>query len=517
MNFLLKGSRIYIFIILFSMLDVFINEAEYIFEEINFWYRILLTIGLFFSAVFFSKYWVGKIISILLFLLLTVNFSASFIARSIYKTKFDQTQAANILLTNSNEASGMLSGYVFQLIMSALYFFIAVFLLYALLIKSKEKKHKRIAIIISGITVLLAIALSFDYMSKQGKFMRKWNSNFSRILNKTPYFNFAMLNETRYFLKETEQIKAIKVEYPYLCTNDNTIENLIIVIGESARRDALSLYGNPIPTTPNADKRKNQMLIYENAIAPSAYTILCVPYMLSRALPEEKVNASLYADNLIHLANEGNWSTYWFSSQEQNGYYANAITAIASMADEQKWHNKIYDEYLIPLLEESLKDTNKKRLIFLHLSGSHGPAARNFPRDFKKVTSGEGKVIDDYYNSIAYTDYVLEEVVKLMEDQPSIMIYLSDHGQSRSNHDFHHSFTQKGLQVPFYIWHSDKVSEKFKQNGTISEMVSTSDFYEIVKFYLGIETRSSKALNSDFKVLSGERKVLNYNEIEKGR
>lgn len=517
MHFLLKGNRIYIFIALFGVLDILINETTHVFFEINFLYRFLLSLGIFFIGVSLSRFWIGKVISVVLLLLLSINFSASLIARSIYKSKFDQIQASNILLTNSNEALGMLSGYGLQIFIGILYFFVSILLLYALLIKSRERKYKKIVMAMNSLTLLLLIVFSIDYVSKQNKFMRNWNSNLSRIVNKTPYFNFALLNEARYFLNEFEQIKNTNVKYPNLCITDNDLENIIIVMGESARREALSLYGNPVPTTRYAEQRKKQLLIYENAIAPSAYTILSVPYILSKAFPEENVNHSLYADNLIHLANNCNWTTYWFSSQEQNGYYANAISAIASMADVQKWNTEVYDEYLIPFLKESLKDSSKKRLIFLHLSGSHGPASQNYPPDFKSINNSPKNSIDEYYNSIAYTDYVLEQAVKLVEEESSILIYLSDHGQSMVNQEFHHSFSQKGLQVPFYIWHSDKVSSKFKRSGTITDTISTSDFYEIAKYYLGVETQNKKKSNTDLKVLSGERKVLSYNEIHKGK
>ncbi|WP_336145581.1 sulfatase-like hydrolase/transferase, partial [Klebsiella pneumoniae] len=48
---------------------------------------------------------------------------------------------------------------------------------------------------------------------------------------------------------------------------------LVLVIGESTNRQRMSLYGYPRNTTPELDKLRDQLAVFNNVITPRPYTI----------------------------------------------------------------------------------------------------------------------------------------------------------------------------------------------------------------------------------------------------
>src|SRR5690606_3852858 len=99
-------------------------------------------------------------------------------------------------------------------------------------------------------------------------------------------------------------------QYPPFTVRQNNIQNLVVVLGESARRDALGLYGNPLNTTPYLQKRIPNLLIYNNAISPGEFTNLALSLILSKQIPDHNFAIKNNSDNIIALANATNlWGT----------------------------------------------------------------------------------------------------------------------------------------------------------------------------------------------------------------
>lgn len=68
----------------------------------------------------------------------------------------------------------------------------------------------------------------------------------------------------------------------------------------------------------------------------------------------------------------------------------------------------------------------------------------------------------NYDNSILYTDYVLNEIIKNFSQEDAIILYISDHGEELFNeiNNFTHANTQEGLEIPFIVWCSERFKEK---------------------------------------------------------
>ena len=175
-----------------------------------------------------------------------------------------------------------------------------------------------------------------------------------------------------------------------------------------------------------------------------------------------------------------------------------------------------YDEAIFPFIDNILKDTTKKRLIFIHLMGSHAAAGMRYPNTFSKFHSEVVGFKNEYNNSIAYTDFILDNIIKKMEGSSSIVLYLSDHGQTIEDGAYRHSLTKKGVDVPFFIWYSDSVENKYKKLGQINNYISATNLYNIVEDLMGIQGLTPKNLNDSLKTMDGSMKPSFYKDLKPG-
>ena len=165
-----------------------------------------------------------------------------------------------------------------------------------------------------------------------------------------------------------------------------------------------------------------------------------------------------------------------------------------------------YDEILLKGLQEQILASNKdKILIVLHTSTSHGPSYNtkypsrfeNFKPVCNSVELGEctsEELINAYDNTIVYTDYILSSLIenlKELKDYNSLMMFVSDHGESlgENNLNMHGipvAFAPKEqLEIPFIVWMSDN-SKQLNYNKT--ETLSQNHVFHSVLNFLAIES-----------------------------
>ncbi|MEN1695843.1 sulfatase-like hydrolase/transferase, partial [Pseudomonas aeruginosa] len=109
-----------------------------------------------------------------------------------------------------------------------------------------------------------------------------------------------------------------------------------------------------------------------------------------------------------------------------------AVTSIAMRAMETVY-DRGFDELLLPHLSQALQQkTQQKKLIVLHLNGSHEPACSAYPQS-SAVFQPQDDQDACYDNSIHYTDSLLGQVFELLKDRRASVMYFADHGLERRN------------------------------------------------------------------------------------
>lgn len=262
----------------------------------------------------------------------------------------------------------------------------------------------------------------------------------------------AYCSEMRKFRESATKNKKLPEGIILNKTEDNP-PKIILVIGESALRTHFSLYGYELPTTPFLDSlytHSEQLSLYNDIISPAGYTRESLRITLSFATVHEK-QPFLEEKNLLNLANDANYETFWISSQGRFGLHDNYIGMVASCAKNASYQDGLDkdDLKLVPMLKNVLKK-DKQQFICMHLRGSHMSYKDMYDKKDSEALGYEGKTID-YDKTIHHTDRFFREVyntLNTLEDN-FIILYLSDHAEViNSGHGIRNKFKDQ-FKIPF--------------------------------------------------------------------
>jgi heptose-I-phosphate ethanolaminephosphotransferase len=273
----------------------------------------------------------------------------------------------------------------------------------------------------------------------------------------------------------------------------------------------MQIYGYPRETTPLLSERSD-LIVFDDITAPASLTGTSVPIMLTPATPK---NPGLFFkyESILGLANSAEFDTYWISNQTKMVNTSNEIAALASEATNRTYKNigraSAPDENLLPDLESALSQQSKRKLIVLHLLGSHHYYKRRYPNSFDVFHNKPSTVktdnpevintINEYDNSIRYTDYVTNRVIEITsnKDIPSCVIYTSDHGEylstthRKNGHGYPDAITPEA-EIPLIIWcskkyYQDHPSVKKTLLANHSAPGATEDLFFLLSDLMGIE------------------------------
>lgn len=209
----------------------------------------------------------------------------------------------------------------------------------------------------------------------------------------------------------------------------------ILVIGESESRDYMSAFCDyPHDTTPwlKSKQASENFLLYKNAYACKDQTVPA----LERAFTEvNQYNDKKFYEScsFVDIARKAGFKISWFSNQSHIGAADTAVTLVANTADTAEWTklhlNQVqYDESLLGYLKQI--DANENNFIVFHLIGNHFNFINRYPQEFAKFSKPDTyDLIPNYIDSIAYTDYVLQQIQEYAAKHLNLqaMVYFSDH------------------------------------------------------------------------------------------
>jgi glucan phosphoethanolaminetransferase (alkaline phosphatase superfamily) len=474
------------------------------------------------SAAAIYRYFIGKLLSLLLTIALTLNFAISFCTWRVYQSTFSDVFAMSILATHTREAGSMSGLFTLYLPVVVLYFAVTMLAIH-FLAENTSTVTRRVSV--SLLVVFFAWYTSANWL-KQRKDLEVYYPLSSRILTNTPFYVASDFIIAARDSKLAENIYKADIHYPAMSVSNTGIENYVVIVGESARRSNMQLYGFGLDTTPVVSALTDNTLVFEHAIAPASATVLAVPMILSKADPDNFTVQGL-ADNILRVANDAGFYTEWISAQGNSGKSNNYVVAIASLSKNAQWINTNYDEELLPELDKALTVAGRK-LIILHINGSHEMACIRYPASADYFHT-QDKYEDCYNNAIRYTDHVIGEVVKRLSNSSSALLYFSDHGLEKNpnleSHYMHGSRnpSKEAYDVPQFIWYSPSaLANKSRRLGTVEERYSTAHNYELMLSLMGISTgiphcesplEACYKPEAAFPVMDGGRHIFNYDDL----
>lgn len=282
---------------------------------------------------------------------------------------------------------------------------------------------------------------------------------------------------------------------------------IVLIIGESYNKHHASLYGYPLPTTPNMDKERSRgnLLVFDNAESPTNGTAYAMRYIFSlKGCRNETSDSSQYVlmpavfrkggYNVVYIDNQYTRSTGG-SLDYSCGYFLSPAPINDACFNYRNDQLEAYDGDCVRRYSGKLL-TTPKSLNIIHLMGQHFDARKRYPSEYgrfsekdikrKDLTVAEREKVAAYDNATLYNDHVVAEIIDRFRHSDAVIVYLSDHGEQiydGAKHYFGRDFgtpddaetVRNVYQIPFVVWCSDTFKHdhpgKFK---AISQAVSRS-------------------------------------------
>lgn len=505
-NFL-KKNLFFIFLLIFSLIFPYVvGHSVFFLGMLITWviFILLHRISYYLFAVFFS------------FILLTGVFV---LPKSLYFGDMGAMVIAPIFETDLAEAKEFaraLPLYIYGL--NFLFFLFGVWILYLGKKFTYAKKSHRI----TGAFALLTLAF---VVHRPMKSYFVYNEGFNWVGAKISVISFyvSVFDEIQRYKSHSEDLSKGISENPTwdIVSVSPKYKNYVLIIGESVRRDYMSLYGFPIENSSFLKSANGKILEGFTAAAPN--TIVS----LTRTFIQMKDDDFLYANNIISLAKQAGFETCWISNQGAAGDHDKSIAQIAVLSDTHFFTKKgayystnYYDSVLLPIFKEQLaKHSDKPRLFVLHLMGSHPEFSYRLEKplhyNYKNLN------LSAYLQTIEQTDKFIADVYEILLNkwggvENFSVLYFADHGLVTKNREIslltsltHGASTKAAYQVPFVLLSSDDVSQEH-----IKIEKSAFRFLDGFASWLGIQEKSLRkeydffSLNPDsLEIFNGNKKV----------
>ena len=399
-----------------------------------------------------------------------------------YDVLVTDSMMGNVFNTRYSEASGYFS-------LSAVLYVVLLGILPAVLLILQQIDYKNLKRfgINTGIALATMVAMvvvninNFTWIdrhaTKLGSLLMPW----SYTVNTIRYHN----------AERKRNQKEILLPDATIANNDKEV--VVLLIGESARRQNFSLYGY--------DKKTNPLLENQDVTALTAKSAATYTTAGVKAIVDHKPTDKLYEilPNYLYRAGvDVVWRTAnWGEPPVHIEKYQKVADLKAAYPDADERYDGILTVGLKEVVESSTAD---KVLIILHTSTSHGPTYfSKYPSEFERFTpvcttvemakAVPEELINAYDNTILYTDYLVNEVIESMKcltDYRSCVIFISDHGESLGENNLYmHGVPmamapKEQVEIPFIVWTSDNSKIKaIDEAGQYHIFHSTMDFLSI--------------------------------------
>ncbi len=388
-----------------------------------------------------------------------------------------------IFYTNPAEALSYIK--VLNISIYIFLFLLAIYSFIIIRLRQKVALSKIFQVILLIILLSFSVRIYFKNDSKDKIYRYFYVAPVNKMI-KIGYFYNEKLKHNQWVIKESKKPSSWKIiKKPEQLPN----RNIVVVIGESLRKDFLHSYGFPIKNTPFIENSNH--IQFNNYIAVASYTIesLTRTIALSKDLESYEMN-----NNMVSLAKQLGYKTYWVSNQGKFGKYNSPVSIIALHSQNNffltkyEWSTYL-DKEMLPYFYKILEEDKSPKMIVLHMYGSHPALSDRTGGVYDEFIVS--KDISFYNKTVKNTDEFLKKVYNALEktNQGFDMVYFSDHGlKIKNDKKMIHADDMKDIyHVPLLYWSSEMTSSQ-----QINATRTGKDFLHLFCEILGIKTANFK-------------------------
>ncbi len=398
-----------------------------------------------------------------------------------YGVIFDKSMLQNIVETNSGEAFSYLN---FQLVIFVVLLGIVPTYLFSKFIIIGSFRVRLKSFVKLNLFALLCCALIAATFYKEYASVGRNNRQLTSYITPFAFYTagYKYLRDNYFYpplpFKVLDNLPALE--------NKTTTSLTVMVVGETARAANFSLQGYSRAT--NAYTSKLGVKYFSDVSSCGTATAISVPCMFSR-LNRKEYDSRLAnsQENVLDIIQRSGVEVTWI---DNNSSCKGVCARVKSENIEPNKKHSLcdgdycFDEILVSKFKDRIAKSNvKHKLIILHMIGSHGPTYyRRYPEhaslfkpdcdrsDIQNCTTTE--LTNTYDNTIAYTDRVLSELIKVLQESNETeksLLYVSDHGESLGEkglylHGFPYALAPtEQTHIPMIFWSNKLTDSEFNR------------------------------------------------------
>lgn len=363
------------------------------------------------------------------------------------------------LIVETEDIIGSLKSII-SLVMLVLFlmviFLIILYLLEKYIKPRKNRYAKYILLLSSGIFFIGAIYNSHKFPNK--KYFSLINTSSTLVLAIAHAFSF---HKEKKFL-------------PYSVIKANSQKPIVIMImGESLNAKKMNLFGFNYLNTPMLNQLKTDINFqYKSAVSGGVDTVISVPtFFYVKREPQNRILANSNKTNLMRLAKQNGYKTYWLSTQHEEREIEEVFQYADVVKTRRDWAKPLYDDVLVKYLKNI--NFNQKTFVVLHLRANHSPYEDFTPRAYYKWKFNYNDYhkykLFSYMNSVLYVDNLIYSIIDYMKNNEKnfVIYFTSDHGEMLGTKEEHWVYGHSQLDincaiVPF-LYYSDRYKKNLNQ------------------------------------------------------
>ncbi len=241
------------------------------------------------------------------------------------------------------------------------------------------------------------------------------------------------------------------------CAREEKPPNLVLITVDTLRPDRLGYSGHSRPTSPALDRLASEGVVFANAVSASGWTLPSMATVFTGHYPKDhgavdfhwSLDASL--PTLAGILRERGYDTYGFVSHimltPTYGMGDGFTHFDFSVLNVGHPHEIMTSQDLTEIALRGMRNLKEPYFVWVHYFDPHFAYLEHTQYAFGKND------IDRYDAEIAYTDYHIDDLLKVTDRKNTVVIFTSDHGEEFGEHHGQYHYTLHGevMRVPLVV------------------------------------------------------------------
>jgi len=241
------------------------------------------------------------------------------------------------------------------------------------------------------------------------------------------------------------------------CGREHRPPNIVLITVDTMRPDRLHYGGNPRRTSPCLDRLATEGVVFTRATSVAGWTLPAMATVLTGRYPSEHgatdFHWSLEASmpTLATMLRDHGYDTYGFVSHVMltptygmGEGFSHFDFSVLNVGDP---HEVTTAQQLTELAHTGMRGVKEPYFLWVHYFDPHFKYI-----DHDQFHFGDND-IDRYDSEIAFTDYYIDDLLKVVDDGNTVIIFTADHGEEFGEHNsvYHYTLHGEVMRVPLII------------------------------------------------------------------